>query len=109
MGNTASCQSVFIDSQRPFPNNCSVISRQYSKISTWLAVDLIIKMITLTELAANKIKSLLIGKIETGIRAAVRGGGCSGFTYKLEFDNQKEEDRVVKSHGVNIYIDWDII
>ena len=62
-------------------------------------------MITLTELAANKIKSLLIGKIETGIRAAVRGGGCSGFTYKLEFDNQKEEDRVVKSHGVNIYID----
>lgn len=62
-------------------------------------------MITLTELAANKIKSLLVNKVETGIRAAVRGGGCSGFTYRLEFDNQKDEDRIVESRGVNIYID----
>ena len=60
-------------------------------------------MITLTELAANKIKSLLVNKAESGIRAAVRGGGCSGFTYKLEFDNQKEEEvkDVVKVRDVN--------
>ena len=37
------------------------------------------KMITLTEIAANKIKTLLAKKRETGIRAGVRGGGCSGF------------------------------
>jgi iron-sulfur cluster assembly protein len=62
-------------------------------------------MISLTEFAASKIKELLVEKQETGIRAGVRGGGCSGFTYKLEFDTQKENDRVIDSHGVNLYVD----
>ena len=62
-------------------------------------------MITLTEFAANKIKSLLSEKSETGIRAAVQGGGCSGFTYQLKFDNQKEDDRVIISSGVYVYVD----
>ncbi len=62
-------------------------------------------MISLTELAANKIKNLLLKKEQTGIRAAVQGGGCSGFTYKLEFANRNPDDRVLESHGVNIYVD----
>ena len=62
-------------------------------------------MITLTENAAKKIKLLLLEKQETGIRAAVQGGGCSGFTYQLKFDNQNEKDKVIESHGVNVYID----
>lgn len=62
-------------------------------------------MITLTENAAKKIKLLLLEKEETGIRAAVQGGGCSGFTYHLKFDNQNEKDKVIKDHGVNVYID----
>ena len=62
-------------------------------------------MITLTKFAANKIKTLLTEKEETGIRAAVQGGGSSGFTYQLKFDNQDEKDEVIESHGVNIYID----
>ncbi len=62
-------------------------------------------MITLTEMAANKIKILLEKKEETGIRAGVQGGGCSGFTYRLKFDNQREGDKVLESHGVEIYAD----
>lgn len=62
-------------------------------------------MITLTEFAASKIKILLAKKQETGVRAGVQGGGCSGFTYKLEFDNQKENDRVIEAHGVELYVD----
>ena len=62
-------------------------------------------MITLTEFAAKKIKALLTEKEETGIRAGVQGGGCSGFTYRLEFDNQNEKDRIIESHGVQIYVD----
>jgi len=62
-------------------------------------------MITLTEFAANKIKTLLAEKKETGIRAGVQGGGCSGFTYQLKFDNQKEGDKIIESNGVNIYVD----
>ena len=56
-------------------------------------------------MAANKIKTLLSDKGKTGIRAGVLGGGCSGFTYRLEFDNQEAGDRIIESHGVNIYID----
>ena len=62
-------------------------------------------MITLTENAANRIKMLLADKEHSGLRAGVRGGGCSGFTYKLEFDDQKENDRVIESFGVKVYID----
>ncbi len=62
-------------------------------------------MITLTKIAAKKIKSLLLEKEETGIRAGVLGGGCSGFTYRLEFDNQLPADKVLESHGVKLYVD----
>tara|TARA_B100000212_G_C27068124_1_gene402731 strand:+ start:111 stop:425 length:315 start_codon:yes stop_codon:yes gene_type:complete len=62
-------------------------------------------MITLTKSAANKMKTLLLEKEETGVRAAVQGGGCSGFTYKLLFDNKKEGDRVIVDKDVEIYLD----
>ena len=62
-------------------------------------------MISLTESAARKMKSLLSAKKETGVRAAVQGGGCSGFTYKLLFDNKNDGDRVITDMGVEIYID----
>tara|TARA_B100000927_G_C16355565_1_gene425198 strand:+ start:283 stop:597 length:315 start_codon:yes stop_codon:yes gene_type:complete len=62
-------------------------------------------MITLTKFAANKIKALLVDKEETGIRAGVQGGGCSGFTYQLKFDNKKDTDREIDSHGVKLYVD----
>ena len=62
-------------------------------------------MITLTESAANRIKTLLSDKEETGLRAAVQGGGCSGFTYKLLFDDEKDGDRVINDKGVQIYLD----
>jgi len=62
-------------------------------------------MITLSENAAKKLAELLENKEETGVRAAVRGGGCSGFTYKLNFDNQNTDDRVITDQGVEIYVD----
>ena len=40
------------------------------------------------------------------IRVGVEGGGCSGLTYKLEFDNQvKEGDKVFEDKGVKIVCD----
>jgi len=62
-------------------------------------------MITLSESAARKLTELLESKEETGVRAAVRGGGCSGFTYKLDFDNQNADDRVITDQGIQIYVD----
>ncbi len=62
-------------------------------------------MITLTESAAKKMKAMLGNKEETGVRAAVQGGGCSGFTYRLLFDNETAGDRVLTDKGIEIYVD----
>ena len=62
-------------------------------------------MITLTQAAAAKMKAMLAIKEESGVRAAVQGGGCSGFTYKLLFDDENEGDRVLTDKDVEIYVD----
>tara|TARA_R110000822_G_scaffold172006_2_gene311734 strand:- start:536 stop:850 length:315 start_codon:yes stop_codon:yes gene_type:complete len=62
-------------------------------------------MITLSESAAKKLAALLENKDETGVRAAIKGGGCSGFTYVLDFDNQSDSDRVIEDKGIEIYVD----
>ena len=62
-------------------------------------------MITLSDSAAKKMKAMLVGKEESGVRAAVQGGGCSGFTYRLLFDKKNDGDRVLSDKGVEIYVD----
>ena len=65
-------------------------------------------MIKLTENAAGKVKQLIDSneKNPIGLRAGVRGGGCSGFSYMLNlvFDRQ-EKDREIESFGVKIFVD----
>jgi iron-sulfur cluster insertion protein len=42
---------------------------------------------------------------ENGMRIGVVGGGCSGFQYSLNFDTQKEGDRVTDFGGVMVLVD----
>ncbi len=64
-------------------------------------------MITLTDVAAEKVKGLLEaeGKPEYGLRIKVVGGGCSGFQYQLAFDAQKPGDQVSEKGGVKLLVD----
>lgn len=40
------------------------------------------------------------------IRVGVKGGGCSGLMYELEFDNQvKEGDQVFEDNGTKVVVD----
>ncbi|MBP9068155.1 MAG: iron-sulfur cluster assembly accessory protein [Bacteroidia bacterium] len=40
------------------------------------------------------------------IRVGVEGGGCSGLSYKLEFDNVlKEGDQIFEDKGIKIAVD----
>lgn len=39
---------------------------------------------------------------EHGLRIGVKGGGCSGFTYILGFDVQKEDDDVYEVDGLKV-------
>lgn len=65
-------------------------------------------MITITQEAANKVKQLMSKEPEPVklLRVGVRGGGCSGFSYSLEFSNEtKENDIVVEAHGLTVVCD----
>ena len=41
-----------------------------------------------------------------GIRVGVVGGGCSGFQYAMDFENQQREgDTIYEQEGLKIYVD----
>ena len=65
-------------------------------------------MVTLTETAAKKVETLRLeeGKPEWGLRLRVVGGGCSGFSYELGWEDAAQEgDQVVDADGVKVYVD----
>ena len=41
---------------------------------------------------------------EHGLRVGVKGGGCSGFSYILGFDEKKDNDQVFIENGIKIYM-----
>ncbi len=65
-------------------------------------------MVTMTETAAKKVAELRLeeGKPEWGLRIRVVGGGCSGMSYELGWeDEQAAGDNVVEASGIKVYID----
>lgn len=65
-------------------------------------------MITLTEPASLKVKELIDQEGQDGLmlRVAVRPGGCSGYSYEMFFDSEKDaEDMVVEQLGVAVVVD----
>ncbi len=43
---------------------------------------------------------------EAGLRIAVKGGGCSGLSYNLEWAEQpRERDKIFEREGVRIFVD----
>ncbi|HKH45280.1 MAG TPA: iron-sulfur cluster assembly accessory protein [Thermoanaerobaculia bacterium] len=41
-----------------------------------------------------------------GLRIAVRGGGCSGFEYSLDFETEaRDNDWIYEQSGLTIYVD----
>lgn len=65
--------------------------------------------VTLSEKAASEVKKIITEQNlpeETVLRVGVQGGGCSGFSYSLNFDTQvSEKDRIVELHGVKLAVD----
>ncbi|MEY2793598.1 MAG: hypothetical protein RJA76_1590, partial [Bacteroidota bacterium] len=66
-------------------------------------------MVTVTDLAADKIKELRNKEGLTDqfhIRVAVEGGGCSGLMYNLDFSAEKKDnDMVFEDKGIKIMVD----
>lgn len=66
-------------------------------------------MIELTTKAAEKVREIRESDKELqgqGLRVRIIGGGCSGFSYDLFFDNEKSDlDQVFESKGIELYVD----
>ncbi|MBT3183282.1 MAG: iron-sulfur cluster assembly accessory protein [Nitrospina sp.] len=42
---------------------------------------------------------------DIGLRLAVKGGGCSGLSYDLQFTPQEDGDTIISHEGFNVYMD----
>ena len=66
-------------------------------------------MIQLTPMAVSKVKEILAAQspAPAGLRVAVVGGGCSGFSYHMAFENQVNEgtDNVYEFDGLKVLVD----
>lgn len=64
-------------------------------------------VVTLTAGAAAEVRRLLAAEPEPGrgLRLGVAGGGCSGLTYKVEFDQRRDGDLVMAHDGFDVYLD----
>lgn len=65
-------------------------------------------MINVTPSAAQEMRRLLAkqGKENWGVRVGVKGGGCSGLSYSMDFAAEPgEHDRVFETDGVKLYCD----
>jgi len=65
-------------------------------------------MITLTPKAVSKVKEIMAAQdpVPTALRLGVRGGGCSGFSYSMQFDNEKGMmDKSFEFDGLTLLVD----
>ena len=65
-------------------------------------------MVTLTDKALEKVRQLQQQEGKTGfaLRLKVVGGGCSGYSYGLDFDEKETTgDAVFQDRGVKIVVD----
>jgi iron-sulfur cluster insertion protein len=64
--------------------------------------------LSLTDKAIAKVKEIreAEGLGEQGLRVRVIGGGCSGFTYDLFFEDEvRDVDQTFESGGIKLYVD----
>ena len=65
-------------------------------------------MVSLTPTAIVKVKEIMAvqNPSPTGLRVAVVGGGCSGFSYHMAFEtNSNGTDRVFEYDGLKVFVD----
>jgi iron-sulfur cluster assembly accessory protein len=65
-------------------------------------------MIQLTDTASIKVREIMSQQnpAPTALRVAVVGGGCSGFSYHMAFDNaENPSDNVYEFEGLKVLVD----
>ncbi len=66
-------------------------------------------MITVSETAKTQLAQLMTDSgfaIDSYLRVGVEGGGCSGLSYKMDFDTEmRDGDQLFEDKGVKILVD----
>jgi iron-sulfur cluster assembly protein len=66
-------------------------------------------MVTITDKAKGKLDNLMQGAgLDSSyfLRVSVKGGGCSGLSYNLDFDNEeKKGDQFFEDKGIRMALD----
>src|SRR5580693_6884153 len=66
------------------------------------------KPVNFTSSAISKVKEIMAQQnpVPAGLRVGVVGGGCSGFSYSLQFDtNAGMMDKVFDMDGLKVFVD----
>ena len=66
------------------------------------------KGLSLTESAVAEVKRLRSSQNiapDQHLRIGVKGGGCAGFSYVMEFDTAKPGDTIYEQHGEKVLVD----
>lgn len=63
--------------------------------------------VELTEAAARRIAKIVAAEPDkNALRVSVEGGGCSGFSYKFDLaDNRNDDDVAIERDGATVLID----
>ena len=63
--------------------------------------------VDVTEAAAKRVAKIVAGEPgKIGLRVSVEGGGCSGFSYKFDLvDSRNDDDVAIEKDGATILID----
>jgi len=92
-----------------YENKIKIADQEILSILTINGIRFNMKVFTLTESAKNQLDKLMT---EAGctpdyfLRVSVKGGGCSGLSYDLDFDNElKEGDTESEDQGIKLVID----
>lgn len=66
-------------------------------------------MLTITDKAAERIRSLVTAQNKDlaswGLRVGVEGGGCSGYQYKMDLTESRQDDSVFERDDARVLVD----
>ncbi|MCY4523297.1 MAG: iron-sulfur cluster assembly accessory protein [Halobacteriovoraceae bacterium] len=67
-------------------------------------------IVLFTDSAKEQIRAIFAkeqekNKAPTGLRLMVVGGGCSGLSYKIDFDAKSDKDNIQSIDQINVFID----